>query len=313
MVNISHDTETLVSEVRLMDNVKEATEAYLYQQIQIDDLDVTDDYMVSIETSVIGNYLDLGIDEATLEAFEKTSKPYIILSEKYQYVYGYKSGDIIRLKINNTLDNQLFEILAFHTSNNSMISISNMIELEEYEAVLKNSILVNASANKEVLYQDLINRYQSRLYFIVEMNQSLKEIETLSNQLFDLVSYLSYILIACFILTIVNNSVLIFDEMRPTYQKLKVLGMKKKQFIKMLSLEHLYIMVAIITSGLVIILVGIPNFIYIGGLLNIYLPLTYTLSDLLIGTGLFVLFYFLSNLVYVYRLDKMAVLNNINL
>ena len=311
--NISHDIETLVSEVRLMDNVKEATEAYLYQQIQIDDLDVTDDYMVSIETSVIGNYLDLGIDEATLEAFEKTSKPYIILSEKYQYVYGYKSGDIIRLKINNTLDNQLFEILAFHTSNNSMISISNMIELEEYEAVLKNSILVNASANKEVLYQDLINRYQSRLYYIVEMNQSLKEIEALSNQLFDLVSYISYILIACFILTIVNNSVLIFDEMRPTYQKLKVLGMKKKQFIKMLSLEHLYIMVAIITSGLVIILVGIPNFIYIGGLLNVYLPLTYTLSDLLIGTGLFVLFYFLSNLVYVYRLDKMAVLNNINL
>ena len=138
--NISHDTETLVNEVRLMVNVKEATEAYLYQQIQIDDLDVSDDYMVSIETSVIGNYLDLGIDEATLEAFEKTSKPYIILSEKYQYVYGYKSGDIIRLKINNTLDNQLFEILAFHTSNNSMISISNMIELEEYEAVLKNSI-----------------------------------------------------------------------------------------------------------------------------------------------------------------------------
>ncbi len=81
----------------------------------------------------------------------------------------------------------------------------------------------------------------------------------------------------------------------------------------MLSLEHLYIMVAIITSGLVIILVGIPNFIYIGGLLNVYLPLNYTLSDLLIGTGLFVLFYFLSNLVYVYRLDKMAVLNNINL
>ena len=311
--NISHDTETLVNEVRLIVNVKEATEAYLYQQIQIDDLDVTDDYMVSIETSVIGNYLDLGIDEATLEAFEKTSKPYIILSEKYQYVYGYKSGDIIRLKINNTLDNQLFEILAFHTSNNSMISISNMIELEEYEAVLKNSILVNASANKEVLYQDLINRYQSRLYYIVEMNQSLKEMETLSNQLLDLVRYISYILIACFILTIVNNSVLIFDEMRPTYQKLKVLGMKKKQFIKMLSLEHLYIMVAIITSGLVIILVGIPNFIYIGGLLNVYLPLTYTLSDLLIGTGLFVLFYFLSNLVYVYRLDKMAVLNNINL
>ncbi len=194
-----------------------------------------------------------------------------------------------------------------------MISISNMIELEEYEAVLKNSILVNASANKEVLYQDLINRYQSRLYYIVEMNQSLKEIETLSNQLFDLVSYLSYILIACFILTIVNNSVLIFDEMRPTYQKLKVLGMKKKQFIKMLSLEHLYIMMAIITSGLVIILVGIPNFIYIGGLLNVYLPLTYTISDLFIGTCLFILFYVLSHLVYVYRLDKLAVLNNINL
>lgn len=312
IVNISHDTETLVSEVRLMDNVKEATEAYLFQQIQIDDLDVINDYMVSVDTNVIGNYLDLGIDEVILETFKQTSKPYIILSEKYQYVYGYNPGDLISLKLNNTLDNELFEILAFHTSNNAMLSISNMIELDEYKDILKNSILVNASANKEVLYQDLINRYQSRLYYIVEMNQPFKEINALYNQFFNYISYISYILIACFILTIVNNSLLIFDEMKPTYQKLKVLGMKKRQFIKMLSLEHLYIMTAIIMSGLVIILIGVPNFIYIGGLLNVYLPLTYTITDILIGIGLFILFYFLSNLVYIYRLDKMDVLKNIN-
>ncbi len=312
IVNISHDTETLVSEVRLMDNVKEATEAYIFSQIQIDELDVVDDYMVSIDTNVIGNYLDLGIDEVTLKAFKQTSKPYIILSEKYQYVYGYSIGDLISLKINNTLDNQIFEILAFHTSNNSMLSLSNMIELDEYEGVLKNSILVNASANKETLYQDLINRYQSRLYYIIEMNEPLKEIETLNNRIFNYVSYISYILIACFILTIVNNSLLIFDEMKPTYQKLKVLGMKKRQFIQMLSLEHLYILGIIIISGLVIILIGVPNFKYIGGLLNVYLPLTYTISDIFIGTVLFVLFYFLSNLVYVYRLDSLDVLNHIN-
>ena len=44
---------------------------------------------------------------------------------------------MISLNISKTLNQEPFTIIAFHKSNNSLMSVTNMIELEKYETVLK--------------------------------------------------------------------------------------------------------------------------------------------------------------------------------
>lgn len=309
ITNITHGTSSLVDEVRLLDGVKEAEEAYIFNHIQIDEIEIMNDYMVSLNINTINDYISLGLDSYVIDQLSQGDKPYIVLPEKYYYLHGYQIADTISLNISKTLNQEPFTIIAFHKSNNSLMSVTNMIELEKYETVLKNSVLINAESDKDSLFQELINKYQSRLYYITEMQQPLRALLEESTQIVNYISYISYMLIVCFVLTIINNSLLIFDEIRPTYQKLKMLGTTKAQFIKMLFLENMYIMSAVLISGLLIIYILVPNIIYLGVNLGVYLPLTYQPVDFIKSAVIFIVFYLIGNFTYFKRVESLSILD----
>ena len=129
------------------------------------------------------------------------------------------------------------------------------------------------------------------------MQQPLRALLEESTQIVNYISYISYMLIVCFVLTIINNSLLIFDEIRPTCKNSKCWEQPKRSY-KNVILRNMYIMSAVLIGGLLIIYILVPNIIYLGVNLGVYL-LTYQPVDFIKSAVIFIVFYLIGNFTYL--------------
>ena len=182
-----------------------------------------------------------------------------------------------------------------------------MANLTKYSSEAKNVILVNSNGNNTKLYQDLIEKFQSRLYYIIDFNIIISSIFEELNQTVSYFNYISYILIVCFILTIFNNSILIYNELKSTYAKLKIIGTSNKKLVSMIVKENLYLLILTLICSVLTVLYFAPKIKDIVLLFDVYFPLKLVIGDIFEAIIVCVIVYLLSYIYYIKNVSKVNV------
>lgn len=304
ITNIYDGADHIIEELKTFENVDKVEKGHLFRNANLVGTNWAFDYLFSVEGNNFSDYINLTIDSSTLLKLNSYDTPYIVLSEKFQVIDHYQVGDKISLNINQNYQNEEFEIAGFMKVRSAIYGFTNMSNLEKYQDLAKNTVFINSNQNIQILYQALINKYQSKLYYIVDLDELLFLSFEETFKILDYFTIISLILVACFLITIFNNTSLIFDELKPTYAKMKVLGATNKTLVLMVFLENLFLLIILLISVLLMVFGIIPNIMYTFAYFKVYYPFSLNYYGLLIAIFICFLIYFLSYSYYFYQLTN---------
>lgn len=267
----------------LYNNVLMNNEKYFSQMISVSNFD---------------NYFDFGLEHTVIDKLNSSENALVLIPIKYKYLYNYNVGDVIILSFNELYNSEPFTIVEFFDSNYEDLILTNFYLLDDYKTVNYNSFFINSN-NKTLLKNELINNYSENLYYIIDFDELINEIEIYSRNLRQFISFLSLFFILCFVFTILNNSILLFEINKNSFARLKIIGTSKKRLAKNIIYQYLLIAFVCAVSSFLVIFVIMSNLKYILLFFNVYQEINLFLSDYIIGYVISVIVFFISYLYYI--------------
>ncbi|MDX9691854.1 MAG: FtsX-like permease family protein [Acholeplasmataceae bacterium] len=292
VTNVIDDFELTYQEISAYDDVLVASKVGLFNDIEfIDSRDIFRD-VVSINPADINHYFDINISE---ESFARLSldEPTILLPMRYKALHHYKIGDYISLNLNPEHSDVSFIIGGFFDKQLSNLAIMNITYVSGYEDIEDNAIFVNAKTDKIALKNILLDNYSHKLIYVFDYDEVIVE---LVNDMEKATEYLNMIIIVilfCFVLSIINHSSLLIDQMRSVYARLFVLGYShQKMFLLQLYESIIFFMVMISTTLISYVMISsrLKNFIiFFGEYETVSLTRSSIFNGILLSFLLFVL------------------------
>ncbi len=312
VMNVTSNVDATANEIKTMEKVEDAVPSLIFRDVILKG-NMYIDFLVSVDNQEFDKYFDLEIKDDVLARFTSTTKNYILLPEKFELLENIEVGEVFNLYLNEEFSNEEFIVAGFYETSNIYIAYFNALSNPKYSSLAKNSILVNQQKDldNDDLLQELITKYKSKLYFIASFDSLVLSILDSFNYLFDYLNYILYFFMLCFILTIFNNSILIFDELKQTYANIKILGMTNKSMIKMAVTENVYVLFTNLILVFLMTLGAVPNIKYISLYFGLYFPLPVEFSALIIGLLTSTVVFILSHIVYLFRISKIDMIENI--
>jgi len=230
-------------DVQTIDSVESVTKAGFYQHVDFGHETDKIRTVISMNIFEINTYFALDFDQSSVDKLSQSEYLVIVLPQKYNSVYRMDIGDEILLSFSSTMKDIPFTIGGFFEKQQSNQAFTNMHLINGYETTTYNALLINRTADEVGLKTELINRYGQNMVYIIDFK------EIISINVFEMIQTTSYItlilsvIVLCFILTIVNHSILLLGQMKNTYAKFYVVGLSIKGIQKYLVKESLLLFV----------------------------------------------------------------------
>jgi cell division protein FtsX len=294
-----YDETTL--EIQNMPEVHSANQALLYENITFPDYGDSMLLTVSMEPSTLDQYFGIDLSDASLAALDMDI-PTIILPVRYQKLYGLQIGDSIIANIHPLFPNVEMAIGGFFEKYIANLAFTNLHTIGAFSGTGIRSIFVNEASDSSHLDQLLISNYSQNLVYVldyqalVESNVQRMERATL---------YMTIILgaiIICFVLSIVNHSLLLLSQMRKNDARMHILGLSRTSMISLMIHESLWLFIVLITGSLlsfVLLSMELTELIlWSGEYENIQLSGT----SIVYGMVLIVILFICTRMVYIIKL-----------
>ncbi|TNF09045.1 MAG: ABC transporter permease [Bacillota bacterium] len=292
VTNIIDDYELTYQEIGALDEVAASAKVGLYQDIKAIDVDEAIRDVVSIHPDDIDDFFNL---EITDEAKQKLllDEPIILLPERFRALYQLDIDDVIILDINPEYPSVSFIIGGFFKKQIGNLAIININSVTGYENLNNNAIFVNAASDKDLLNNQLLDAYSHKLIYILDYDQLVNQLVSDMEKATEYLNIIIVVILLCFVLSIINHSSLLIDQMRAVYARLYVLGYSHRKMVVMQIYESaLFFIVMIISTLTSFILIGreLKNFVlFFGEYESISLTNSSIVYGLIISTLLFTL------------------------
>lgn len=277
------------------DEVDFYDKGFLYNNIILNNQNIS---LQMISTNNFQYYFEFGLETSIIEEFNNTDKAFIILPLEYQFLYNYKVGDEVSLEITEIFNDESFEIIGFFQSKYEELMLTNVSLLDIYESMNYNTVFIKSN-NKNLLKNELTNKYSNNLYYIIDFKEFIKDIDIYSRNLRHFLTFISMFFVFCFIFTILNNSILLFESNKNLFARMKIIGCSKKTLTKNIIYQYLLIAFVCVVSSFLVIFVNMNNVKYILLFFNVYQEVNLILSDYLLGYFISVMVFFISYLYYL--------------
>lgn len=106
--------------------VKWYEKGFTYFKVSIPEHDLTIPMVLSVEATNLNRFLGFEIAEETLDLMKDQTSLAIMLSQKYQTVYGLKIGDLIALQLNQNLHPSEYVVAGFIPEEMDIYAITNL-------------------------------------------------------------------------------------------------------------------------------------------------------------------------------------------
>lgn len=252
--------------------------------------------MISVKN--FDNYYNFEIEISVLNKLNTFETAVVLAPIEYKYLYNYSIGDELILSLSELYDNESFEIIGFFDSEYEDIIITNLYLLDGYESALYNSVFINSN-NKNLLKNELTDKYSKNLYYIIDFEEFINEIDIYTTTLRNFLSFIALFFIFCFIFTILNNSILLFESNKKIFARLKIIGCTKRNLAINIIYQYLLIVIICVFSSFFAVFIIMSNVKYILLFFNVYQEVNLVLSDYLIGYCVSIIVFFISYLYYM--------------
>jgi putative ABC transport system permease protein len=292
------------NEINNLPLVEDVDQVGLYKNITIDSINQNISFVLAIDPNRIDTYFNIDIPAETLSSLNATDYLVIILPIRYQLIYHLEVNEQITLDIDPNYPSQNFIVGGFFEKQLGNIAFTNLHKVLGYEDISFNSIFVNASSDRLILKDQLMESYSKNMVFIYDFQDDLTKLTSDMRKTTEYLTLIISIIILCFVLAIINHSSLLLGQMKDNYSRLYVLGYSHQKMRKILIIESLVIFIVILLSSLVsyvLIAVQFNRFILIFGE---YENIQLTMHSLYAGV-LFVFFvYTLIKIIYILQVKR---------
>ncbi|MGD9604830.1 MAG: hypothetical protein AB7V00_01580 [Bacilli bacterium] len=262
-------------------------------------------FVFSIDSQNINNYFDYLFIDDSLSNLQDTTKLSIVLPYQYEKIGLIKKGDIVTLYISQEIPQENFEVVGFFANFSEGAVFTNLHLSDKY----KNSSLINTlfiNSNDPNIQKELIKTYSNRMYFVFDAQALMLEDLDKLVAVADFLSFIIWILVGCFVLVIINNSLLVFYSIKADYAKIKILGCKNSELFVNIAKEIIVLMVLAFIASFANVIIVFNLFPSLMIMVGFYFQYEYAITDvlwyLLIGISVF-------SFSYVYYFFKVRNMN----
>lgn len=259
LINISGYHNSMVEDMRQLEGVNNVCPGIFYQNVTTADHEQAFKMIFSCEIESSSTFMEFDMPDNIKKEFMNPNKKYIVVMDNFLKVTDYKVGDTLSLQIGEKVVN--YEILS-----GVNICFQQFAYTNDYynpnttpNALIIDNDYDNPEAMSEFNYI-VRTKYGTSMNYLLNCRETIEDLFT-RFQLALIVAYIVLgIIIGCFLLTIVNNTVLIFKEIKYELALLQILGISPEYLNKMI-IQEMFI------SFLVIL---IPYFYMVISLFNVF-------------------------------------------
>ncbi|BCR36624.1 ABC transporter permease family protein [Mariniplasma anaerobium] len=300
LTHIVSNYDEVYEEINQLENVEHAERIGLFDSVYVTRYEQTIGQLISINHTQIKYFFNLEIELSALDNFIEDPDLKIILPDRYEKLYDLEIGDQILIYVNPTYEELSFEISGFFEKQLGDLAFTNMHFVYDDEDVYQ-SILVNASNDKTLLREQLLDLYSDQMIRILDVNQTLTNILFEMRRVTVYITFILSLIIGCFIIAMMNHAHLLFIQVKSNYIRLFVIGYSKKKMIITLIKEGILLLcVFFITSTIGYIAVA-SNFADLGVLFGEYEPIKFSVTPILYGSIIITLVFGIQYAIYIYQ------------
>lgn len=291
MTNIIKDFDLVYNEVVNLENVEEASQVRVFDGVYANDYESRITLLISMDYDDISTYFNLNINAPLTSDFNDSGRLNILLPERYQKIYNLNIGDLVNVYVNPKYGSQDFHISGFFAKESGNLAFTNFIDVDT--VAQGNTIFVNARGDKELLRNQLLDLYSPKMIAVIDVDVEMAPIIIEMEKVAVYLIFILSIIIACFIISLVNHSQLLFKQLKVNFARLFIMGYSKKKMTISLIKEGFILFILFyltVAIGYVAILPKLTDFSLLFGE---YEPLKFTLYPMFLGAlMMFVIFSF---------------------
>lgn len=303
LTNFTTKYDDTYTNLKSMDGINQVSKSRFYRNINFTDLNHSIDLSISMDLNEMNDFFIFDQSDLNLDLYNDTLVPVIYLPYDFKYLYNISVGDFMTGKINDEYSQVQFLVGGFFQKTMGNLAITNLSLIEEYSNLGDRVLLIQS--DDENIFQELIRELSPNFIYVIDYQLVLSRQSIFLSKT---ISYLNIIMSAimlCFILGIINHSILLFDEMKKNYARLHIVGLPKIKIQKLILEEgFIYFILLLLTTFV--------SFFLLSNLLTQLIILTGAYENILVNIKtilissfiVFILFLFV-RILYVYRIDKL--------
>jgi hypothetical protein len=233
-----------------------------------------------------------------LMVFQNSTEPAIWLPMRYQAVYGVNVGDTVHLGLTKTHNHVPLKVLGFFDEAVGNTAFINLHRVSGYSDLKQTHILINTN-DPQALKNDLINTYSSRLYYVNDFQLNARNLSHEVIQSMNYATFVTMIILAGLLLSMMNQGMILFYELKPSYVRASILGLSKQTLKKHLWFEGLLVSLSLTMGSIITVLAINPLIKPLLLLFDEYENIVFKPSDIALGLVIGNLMLVLTRLFYI--------------
>lgn len=319
LTNIFNYDDDLKEEILANYDTEAVDEVVFYRDVKlrISDNGVPYDdkmqFFVSMDYSRFSDYFGFELSSQLDPEYLTNTIPYVLIADGYHYTYDINIGDQVGLVTNSQHDVVMLEVAGFIDTSYDNFVYSNLIMVPEYQDDFKINSLLILTDNQQDIFKELIKDYGSEMYYVLEVDRLVDDVGNVFETASDLFLVLTTVMIASFLIVIVNNTILVFYTMRKDYARLKTLGVRNRDFLvnifKEIGLSTLSVILFVVVE-IIILTEYMPNIMLF---FDFYKQIVPEFRTTVIAIFLVFIAFLLSYTIYYAKILKLGIIEEINL
>lgn len=285
--------EEVVDYIKSFEAVDAATLGFFEDKVSTKDDEYTFLVVFSCDASQTEKFMNFKVDEDLIQKFSSNNKCVIVM-EDFLIASGLSIGDQLIFNLNNGA--QSYEIVGTANLPFQQFAYTNDYYLDDIflNTVLIDNDLTNESGMNE-FRMGVTKKYGTDICVLYNAGTYLTTFFSRARIALDVVYSVIAIVIVCFIVSIINNTILDFNEIKRDLAIIQILGISINRLRRMIILEIVISYLSIFAS-LLMMIYGVS--IRFGGLsllcgyyLDLYLNPVTIIGSIILGMFCFILSY----------------------
>ncbi|MDP2426459.1 MAG: ABC transporter permease [bacterium] len=311
--NLFDYSPSLKEEIALHEEVEQIDEAIIFRHIVIDVLNKPKkmSFMVSTSFDKLQTYFDFTYIGNVSEAMNDSQVLAVLLPISLAKAHQLQIGDFLDIQLGDKLGIKTFMMAGFIDTDYDNIMITNLFINEESRLLQSvNGLLVN-TIDGGTFKQDMIRTYSSQMMVVIDLEEMTQSVATQVRSLVDFAINISIMLVIAFGIVIMNNSRVVFYQLKSEYTVFLSLGLPKKQLLKHVFIEFVMMSLLIGIVSIFILVVALPNLGSLMLLVGFYKVITFEFTRSLGYIVLGILVFFASYFLFVHHVSTLKIINEI--
>ena len=239
-------SQEVVEDIKSNEMVNAATLGFFEDKVSTKDNEYTFLVVFSCDVTQTSNLMNFELEEQYKDKFCSNTNSVIVM-EDFLVASGLKIGDCLTFNLSN--GPQTYEIVG-----TADLPFQQFAYTNDYysENIFFNTVLIdNQLDNIEGMNQfriDITKKYGSDMSVLFNAGTYLTSFFSRARIALDVVYVVIVIIIICFIFSIINNTILDFNEIKKDLATIQILGISQRKLIRMIVLEIIISYLSIFAS-----------------------------------------------------------------